>query len=362
MTWVAVAIVGGTLLAGKIQSNRGQKGAIGSGTAPSIEPGAELNIAPVQGTEVQDFGAATEGFAEPEIDRVAQEQELVQQLIDAGYDPKELGIAGLAFGGPLYREYGGGIGIESLLADFPIDYDLASLSDVIGLKPPSLSNVGPYQNDVVDMLLKNDYNMEKTVSNKGPFPDFETPPSYASEMFPSTSPDVSIEPDDEVWNSKTQKFEKIIGMPEVPEGQGMMAQAGEWWEGQTPDLQNAIMSAGAKVLSTALFPPEQKGSLVSTQTLPGNSARRRAAQMNIKPIVGSSFAADGGVLNRPMFMPKGGAMYGEGGPKDDLIPVMASNGEYMLSKAAVDQAGGGNHAKGIAALNAFNNAGNRRYG
>ena len=350
MTWVAVAVVGGTLLAGKIQSNRGQKGAIGSGTAPSIEPGAELNIAPVQGTEVLDFGAATEGFAEPEIDRVAQEQELVQQLIDAGYDPKELGIAGLAFGGPLYREYGGGIGIESLLADFPIDYDLASLSDVTGLKPPSLSNVGPYQNDVVDMLLKNDYNMEKTVSNKGPFPDFETPPSYASEMFPSTSPDVSIEPD--------------IEMPEVPEGQGMMAQAGEWWEGQTPDLQNAIMSAGAKVLSTALFPPEQKGSLVSTQTLPGNSARRRAAQMNIQPIQGSvRRAADGGgILDRPMFMPKGGAMYGEGGPKDDLIPVMASNGEYMLSKAAVDQAGGGNHAKGIAALNAFNNAGNRRYG
>jgi hypothetical protein len=77
-------------------------------------------------------------------------------------------------------------------------------------------------------------------------------------------------------------------------------------------------------------------------------------------------AAGGGALGRSMFMqnymPHGGAMRGPGGPKDDLIPVMASDGEYMLSKAAVDQAGGGNHAKGIARLEQFNQLGNRRYG
>lgn len=73
-----------------------------------------------------------------------------------------------------------------------------------------------------------------------------------------------------------------------------------------------------------------------------------------------------GVLDRPMFaanyMPNGGEMEGPGGPKDDLIPVMASNGEFMLSKAAVDQAGGGNHSEGIAMLEAFNELGNQRYG
>ena len=77
-------------------------------------------------------------------------------------------------------------------------------------------------------------------------------------------------------------------------------------------------------------------------------------------------AAGGGVLDRSMFMqnymPHGGEMQGPGGPKDDLIPVMASDGEYMLSKAAVDQAGGGNHTKGIARLEQFNRLGNRRYG
>ena len=66
------------------------------------------------------------------------------------------------------------------------------------------------------------------------------------------------------------------------------------------------------------------------------------------------------VLARPMF--KGNPVVGPGGPKDDIIPVLASDGEFMLSKAAVDHAGGGNHALGIERLKAFNNKGNQRYG
>ena len=72
------------------------------------------------------------------------------------------------------------------------------------------------------------------------------------------------------------------------------------------------------------------------------------------------------VLDRRMFaanpMFHGGDVRGPGGPKDDLIPEMASNGEFMLSKAAVDQVGGGNHSKGIAMLEEFNELGNQRYG
>ena len=320
MTWVAVAVVGGSLLAGKIQSNRGQKAAIGSGTAPAIEPGAELAIAPVQGTEVQDFGAATEGFAEPEIDRVAQEQELIQQLIDAGYDPKELGLAGLAFGGPLYRSNGGGL---------PEYFNWLNKRDPRDFDPGD---------------LKAQYNLQ-----------------HIAELFDPTKAKKKVEPLMMEAGIPPEVEDILDSFPDQAEDSTLSSRMGDWWGEQDPELQSAIVSAGAKVLTTALFPPEQKGSLVSTQTLPGNAARRRAAQMNIKPIVGSSFA-DGGVLNRPMFMPKGGEMYGRGGPKDDLIPVMASNGEYMLSKAAVDQAGGGNHARGIATLEAFNNAGNKRYG
>ena len=159
-------------------------------------------------------------------------------------------------------------------------------------------------------------------------------------------------------------------MPQAPEATPF-ANITKWFESLDPEMQEALMAGGEKV-GAALFERiiagkrEQPGSQVSTQTLPGNSARRRAAQMNIKPIQGYVRAADGGVLDRKMFaqnyMPYGGKITGPGGPKDDKIPVMASNGEYMLSKAAVDQAGGGNHAKGVAALEAFNELGNMRYG
>ena len=93
--------------------------------------------------------------------------------------------------------------------------------------------------------------------------------------------------------------------------------------------------------------------------------RQKTASKGVTPFEYKAMQG-GGALNRKMFMqnymPNGGDIRGPGGPKDDLIPVMASNGEYMLSKAAVDQAGGGNHSKGIANLEQFNNRGNRRYG
>ena len=159
-------------------------------------------------------------------------------------------------------------------------------------------------------------------------------------------------------------------MPQAPEATPF-ANITKWFESLDPEMQEALMAGGEKV-GAALFERiiagkrEQPGSQVSTQTLPGNSARRRAAQMNIKPIQGSVRAADGGVLDRKMFaqnyMPYGGKITGPGGPKDDIIPVMASNGEYMLSKAAVAAAGDGSHAQGLARLDAFNKMGNMRYG
>tara|TARA_R110000796_G_scaffold176655_1_gene293547 strand:- start:611 stop:1669 length:1059 start_codon:yes stop_codon:yes gene_type:complete len=345
----ALIATAGSLLSGKVQSNRGQKAAIGSGTSPSLEPGAPIEIAPVQGTEVLDFGAATEGFAEPEIDRSAEEQQLMEDLIAAGYDPEALGIAGLAFGGPLYRSNGGGLEDIIDLANL----DLTSLSDLLNLKPSSQS-YGLYQESVPEFLMENDYGFldaqEATGSNVGPLP-----PKGHKEIASVGQPDFKA----------VAEIDGLSNMPEVETG--IMAQGAEWFEGLEPGVQSAMLGATKTVLGE-LFREEPKGSQVMTQTLPGNSSRRRAAQMNIKPIQGSvRNAADGGVLDRQMFQPSretymGGPMNGPGGPKDDLIPVMASNGEYMLSKAAVDAAGDGSHAMGIANLNRFNEMGNKRYG
>jgi|TARA_R110002020_G_scaffold174180_1_gene365240 hypothetical protein len=155
-----------------------------------------------------------------------------------------------------------------------------------------------------------------------------------------------------------------IADPTIGQDQHMMQKMSNFAV-ENPEMFNAGIGAITKVLG-AVFddPPEHRGSIVSTQTLPGNSNRRRSNLENITPIGGSkvTFANKGTALNRPMFMPHGGKMRGPGGPKDDLIPVMASNGEFMLSKAAVDAAGGGNHAQGIARLEAFNKLGNQRYG
>ena len=93
MAWVATAIVGGQLLAGKIASNRAKdpKAAIGSGTAPTLQPGEGGGFTPVEGSEINTFGDFEyENMAEPEMDQEAQLLAILQQ---AGISPEELGIS-----------------------------------------------------------------------------------------------------------------------------------------------------------------------------------------------------------------------------------------------------------------------------
>ena len=313
---VAAITVGGNLLAGKIASNRQNdpKAAIGSGTAPSLQPGGDIQVSSVEGSQVQDFGDfESENMAVS--DEMSKQEQLLAYLASQGISPEEFGIMGAALGGPLYKANGGGI--DALLKQLGIDVE--------SLTAPSLEGV-------VD------------------FTKIETP-----------KPEDIME--DQMFSAGDISTDDLI-VPEIGQEQTMMQEISNY-AGENPEMFNAGIGAITKVLGAALSDaPERKGSIVSTQTLPGNSARRRSAQMNIQPIGGSkvTFANQGTALKRPMFMPDGGQMRGPGGPKDDLIPVMASNGEYMLSKAAVDAAGGGSHAKGLARLDAFNKMGNKRYG
>jgi len=151
------------------------------------------------------------------------------------------------------------------------------------------------------------------------------------------------------------EFDTASMQPEVPREMGMFK---NWWHELDDDTKKRMTSILTNIGTSLALKEMGLGHAARTIAPKVLGAAKR--KINIKPI-GGSFA-NGGVLNRPMFMPHGGAMRGPGGPKDDLIPVMASNGEFMLSKAAVDQAGSGNHNKGIARLTAFNNMGNRRYG
>ena len=151
-----------------------------------------------------------------------------------------------------------------------------------------------------------------------------------------------------------------VPVPEISRYEEFLAKFAEL----DPMVQEAVTKGIGSIGSTALMKlfddDDDPGmSRVSTRTLPpaGNANRRR---LQFKPIG----MEGGGVLDRKMFKPmlSGGELDGPGGPKDDLIPVMASDGEFMLSKATVDLVGGGNHNKGIAALEKLNNRGNKLYG
>tara|TARA_R100000234_G_scaffold120037_1_gene105007 strand:- start:180 stop:1124 length:945 start_codon:yes stop_codon:yes gene_type:complete len=301
-----------TLAATKYASNtrNDPKAAIGGGTAPSLQPGGDIQVTPVQGTTVEDFGDfEAENMAEPE--NLTEEEKLIAMLQQSGVDLE--GLASLAYGGPVQYKANGS-GILDILG-----LSIEDLKSPEGIDFTKIETMDPYSPDALEISM--DQN--------------ELKPSIDDMQIP------------EVGQEQTgiQKFANIYATD--------------------PELFEAGVGSLTKVLATLMTdPPKRKGSMVSTQTLPGNSARRRSAQMNIQPIGGSkvTFANQGKVLQRPMFMPHGGQMRGPGGPKDDLIPVMASNGEFMLSKAAVDAAGDGSHAKGLARLEAFNKMGNLRYG
>ena len=336
---VAAAItVGGTLLAGKIQSNRQKdpKAAIGAGTAPSIQPGPEAEITPIEGSQVQEFGEFT--YDDPAKAKVDTGQQLVSYLTNQGISPRDFGILGGALGAKEGKE----ISIEELIKQFEkegglLDLDAEQLEEF----KKSLYAGTPDKTGIQDLIPEVDLSPESTVATY----DSTSPTPMKVE---TTTPEIVPLPTDPSFFDKTKTFAM-----------------------ENPEIFNAGLGALTNVLSALLFDsPEPKGTNVMTQTLPaGGLGAKRDYLKSIRPIMGTAFAGsrgfkDGGVLNRPMFTPmlEGGDIEGPGGPKDDLIPVMASDGEFMLSNAAVKHMGKGNHQKGIAMLEAFNKQGNRKYG
>jgi len=253
-------------------------------------------------------------------------------LQQAGFDAD--GLASLAFGGPVqYKANGSGItSLDRLNMDPELIKQLLSGMNPLGETKQDYLDGVDFESGVMETESLEDIMENQIVNND----------TTRTEILAGTEPDYNQEIGDQTT------FDEI----------GYYAQ-------ENPELAKAGLGALTQVISTIMTdPPEQPTSAVRTKPLAGNSARRRNNLSNIAPIGGSkvTFANQGTALKRPMFMPEGGQMRGPGGPKDDLIPVMASNGEYMLSKAAVDAAGNGSHAQGLARLDAFNKMGNKRYG
>lgn len=156
-------------------------------------------------------------------------------------------------------------------------------------------------------------------------------------------------------------IDTLIDLPEILDDvKDRFPKATDFFTNLDPEIKEILGDTAAEGLLALLKNyDEPRGSIVSTRTLPAGNANRR--RMMIKQI---GMQDGGDVLDRKMFKPMlgGGELDGPGGPKDDMIPIMASDGEFMLSKATVDMLGGGNHSKGIATLEKINNKGNRMYG
>jgi len=80
---------------------------------------------------------------------------------------------------------------------------------------------------------------------------------------------------------------------------------------------------------------------------------RGRKRVGFSPIAGSGFKDGGDLLGRELFL-GGGEVEGPGGPKEDLVPIWASDKEYVVSADAVTRLGNGDHEKGIATLDRIN--------
>ena len=323
----ALVAVAGTALNAKVARNTAvdpdtvtasAAGAGGSGGVP-------LDIEAIEGTEVSGEGITP--FAYKPYDAAISE-ELTEDEIRALLE-EQGGVMSAASGRYLNRGTGGGITFELLQQLFGSEKlkesGFDSIEEMLAANTPPVDEIVAYGGDAI------------------PMPD---------QRVGINKPDINVDP-----------------RATIPERRGgLMGLADNLGLGPTIDKIGAFAETNPKVFNAVIdvFTDAIKASgkrgnrqstdrVDSTPLMAGNAAGRR---IQYQPIG----AKHGGTLNRPMFMPNGGAMRGPGGPKEDLIPVMASNGEYMLSKAAVDQAGSGNHNKGIARLNAFNKQGNKRYG
>ena len=101
------------------------KAAIGSGTAPTLQPGGDIQVTPVGGSEVQDFGDfGNENIAEPE--QMSEQEEILAMLQEAGVDLE--GLVSLAYGGPVQKKNNGG-GIVDILD--PNNLNIAPLTGAL---------------------------------------------------------------------------------------------------------------------------------------------------------------------------------------------------------------------------------------
>ena len=125
---------------------------------------------------------------------------------------------------------------------------------------------------------------------------------------------------------------------------------GEWFSNQFKDKELGLPG----ILDLIKYLMALKNASVKT---PAKAPRYKPPKATELEGIGGIGMNDGGtVLNRKLFL-GGGEVDGAGGERNDLVPIWASDREYVVSANGVKRMGGGNHSRGIAALDEVNNNG-----
>ena len=153
--------------------------------------------------------------------------------------------------------------------------------------------------------------------------------------------------------AKLKEFKPEIAKPDVPKPTAMVEKLKGQWEGMDKAQQQAAISSVTDIAKTIIesinAPDVEEATSVATRP---NFGKLR--QIKNRPIGPAQYTAHGGsVLGRKLFV-GGGEVDGPGGPKEDLVPIWASDEEYVVSANGVKRLGKGNHSKGIAALDRIN--------
>jgi hypothetical protein len=147
---------------------------------------------------------------------------------------------------------------------------------------------------------------------------------------------------------------KARGAPELQEPEPGRLERFQKYLEDNPMVAQSLKELGplvGKIIGTALADKDEGPRRGAVAPRP----RFQPGRVNA-PLIGMSDGgkpSEGSVLGRKLFL-EGGEVDGPGGPKEDLVPIWASDKEYVLSHDAVKRMGGGDFDKGIATLDKIN--------
>jgi hypothetical protein len=136
----------------------------------------------------------------------------------------------------------------------------------------------------------------------------------------------------------------------VPEAEG------GWFkdaEGELTDAGASAVKAGTNILTTVLSDAIRDDPEPPQPVYRAPTFRAQPKQTQFSGIGAQQAATGGTVLGRQLFL-GGGEVDGPGGPKEDVVPIWASDQEYVVSADGVKRLGGGSHRRGIQTLDRIN--------